>query len=89
MHPGGVLTELASADDLPEAIRSILIDTPALPGGTAVYLSTDRARFLMGRFVPATWDSTYTGRQEGESNYVIAMWSSTRLENALITFETC
>lgn len=56
MHPGGVLTELASADDLPEAIRRILIDKPALPGGTAVYLSTDRARFLMGRFVPATWD---------------------------------
>ena len=56
MHPGGVLTELADADDLPDAIRKILIDKPALPGGTAVYLSTDRARFLMGRFVPATWD---------------------------------
>ena len=56
MHPGGVLTDLASAGDLPEAIKRILIDTPALPGGVAVYLSTDRARFLMGRFVVATWD---------------------------------
>jgi NAD(P)-dependent dehydrogenase (short-subunit alcohol dehydrogenase family) len=56
MHPGGVLTEMASAGDLPEAIKSVLVDTPALLGGTAVYLSTDRARFLMGRFVPATWD---------------------------------
>ena len=56
MHPGGVLTEMASAGDLPESIKRILIDTPALPGGTAVYLSTERARFLMGRFVPATWD---------------------------------
>jgi NAD(P)-dependent dehydrogenase (short-subunit alcohol dehydrogenase family) len=56
MHPGGVLTDLASAGDLPEAIKKILIDTPALPGGVAVYLSTDRARFLMSRFVVATWD---------------------------------
>ena len=56
MHPGGVLTELAKAGDLPEAMKRMLIDTPALAGGTAVYLSTDRARFLMGRFVPATWD---------------------------------
>jgi NAD(P)-dependent dehydrogenase (short-subunit alcohol dehydrogenase family) len=56
MHPGGVLTEMASAGNLPEAIKRVLVDTPALPGGTAVYLCTDRARFLMGRFVPATWD---------------------------------
>lgn len=54
MHPGGVITELSH--DLPEDIRRVLIDTPALPGGTAVYLSTDRARFLMGRFVQATCD---------------------------------
>ena len=56
MHPGGVRTDMASVGDLPEAIKKILIDTPALPGGVAVYLSTDRARFLMGRFVVATWD---------------------------------
>ncbi len=56
MHPGGVLTDMGSAGDLPEYVKKMLIDKPALPGGTAVYLSTERARFLMGRFVPATWD---------------------------------
>lgn len=56
MHPGGVLTEMASGDDIPEDIKRILIDKPALPGGTAVWLSTERAAFLGGRFVPATWD---------------------------------
>lgn len=55
MHPGGVLTEMGSSN-MPEHIKKVLIDQPALPGGTAVYLSTDRARYLMGRFVLSTWD---------------------------------
>lgn len=55
MHPGGVITEMTS-DDLPEDIKRILIDKPALPGATGAYLSTDRARFLGGRFVLSTWD---------------------------------
>ncbi|KAK5676397.1 hypothetical protein LTS10_011210 [Elasticomyces elasticus] len=56
MHPGGVVTEMASAPHVPDAIRKLLIDKPALAGSTAVYLSTERADFLMGRFVNATWD---------------------------------
>ena len=54
MHPGGVDTEIAGM--LPESIRKMLIDTPALPGGTAVFLSTRKAGFLMGRYVSSTWD---------------------------------
>lgn len=54
LHPGGVLT--SNADTVPETIRRILIDPKELPGCTAVYLSTSRAEFLMGRFVSATWD---------------------------------
>lgn len=53
-HPGGVMTDLTG--DVPEAIRSRLIDQPALPGGVAVYLSTPRAGYLGGRFVNANWD---------------------------------
>lgn len=62
LHPGGVVeTEMASSaldpdSPLPEHVRRMMIDKPALPGGTAVYLSTPRAKFLMGRFVSATWD---------------------------------
>ncbi|KAK3056903.1 hypothetical protein LTR09_001941 [Extremus antarcticus] len=55
MHPGGVVTELGGGN-FPDNIKQLLIDQPALPGGTAVYLSTERARFLMGRYVPATAD---------------------------------
>lgn len=54
MHPGGVLTDMARA--APQWIKDMLIDQPALPGATAVYLSTSRAEFLMGRFINATWD---------------------------------
>ncbi|KAK4889665.1 hypothetical protein LTR27_011557 [Elasticomyces elasticus] len=50
------ITEMASAPHVPDAIRKLLIDKPALAGSTAVYLSTERADFLMGRFVNATWD---------------------------------
>jgi hypothetical protein len=31
-------------------------DTPELVGGTGVWLSTDAAHFLSGRFVSANWD---------------------------------
>ena len=56
LHPGGVNTGLTDKESLPEAIRRILIDSPELPGASALYLSTDRADFLMGRFVSSTWD---------------------------------
>ncbi|TKA45827.1 hypothetical protein B0A54_03512 [Friedmanniomyces endolithicus] len=56
MHPGGVLTDMSDLADIPENIKRLLVDTPALPGGTAVYLSTKRAEFLMGRFASSTWD---------------------------------
>lgn len=64
MHTGGVLTEMSSAGDLPEAIRKIMIDKAPLPGGTAVYLSTDRVRYSMGWSVLATWD-IYGAVKEG------------------------
>ncbi|KAF4124717.1 NAD(P)-dependent dehydrogenase, short-chain alcohol dehydrogenase family [Geosmithia morbida] len=37
-------------------IRKMMNVSPDLPLATAGYLSTDRADFLMGRFVIATWD---------------------------------
>lgn len=55
MHPGGVAETGMTGVDIPEHIRRMLIDKPELAGGTAVYLSTERADFLMGRFVSATW----------------------------------
>ncbi|KAJ4861570.1 short chain dehydrogenase domain-containing protein [Trichoderma breve] len=56
MHPGGVLTDLIKNTVVPEAIIGRMTDKAELSGATAVYLSTDRSNFLMGRFVLATWD---------------------------------
>ncbi|TKA24834.1 hypothetical protein B0A50_06563 [Salinomyces thailandicus] len=64
LHPGGVDTELAAS--LPEEVRRrILVDKPELAGGTAVYLSSARADFLMGRFVSSTWDMEALEKCEG------------------------
>ena len=57
MHPGGVMTPMATESGVPlGALKALMIDQPPLPGGTAVFLSTSRADFLMGRFVSSTWD---------------------------------
>ncbi|KAL7929608.1 hypothetical protein V8C35DRAFT_325035 [Trichoderma chlorosporum] len=40
----------------PEAIIGRITDKAELSGATAVYLSMERAKYLMGRFVLATWD---------------------------------
>ena len=64
LHPGGVISEM-SGTDMPEELRRRMIDKPALPGGTAVYLSTERARFLMGRYVLATWDMEALEKEKG------------------------
>ena len=38
-----------------ESFKRFALDTPALVGGTGVWLATDAARFLTGRFVSANW----------------------------------
>lgn len=62
MHPGVVArTHLSDNMEMPETIKGRIIDKPALAGRTAVYLTTDRSNFLMGRFVTylqrGTWRS--------------------------------
>jgi hypothetical protein len=53
-HPGSIMTDLAS--NLPTALHRVLIDTPELAGGYAVWLTTSTADFLKGRYSNATWD---------------------------------
>lgn len=64
MHPGGVLTNLIKNTVVPEAIIGRMTDKPELSGATAVYLSTERSNFLMGRFVLATWDMEELEKQK-------------------------
>ncbi|EXJ79248.1 hypothetical protein A1O3_08749 [Capronia epimyces CBS 606.96] len=50
LHPGNVLTNMVV-----DSFRRFSLDTPELVGGTGVWLATDAARFLSGRFVFANW----------------------------------
>lgn len=38
-----------------DSFKRFALDTPELVGGTCVWLATDNARFLSGRFVSANW----------------------------------
>ncbi|KAK1706761.1 hypothetical protein CaCOL14_005172 [Colletotrichum acutatum] len=51
VHPGMVHTDMTM-----DRFRPFAHDTPALVGGTAVWLCSEQARFLNGRFVATNWD---------------------------------
>jgi hypothetical protein len=48
------MTELASA--MPKVLQHVLIDTPDLAAGYAVWLTTPEADFLKGRYSSCGWD---------------------------------
>ncbi|KAI1117075.1 hypothetical protein F5Y14DRAFT_404753 [Nemania sp. NC0429] len=54
LHPGGVKTELAY--NMPEEMWSWLVDEPALPADTIVWLSKEHRPWLNGRFFSVSWD---------------------------------
>ncbi|KAK5627914.1 hypothetical protein RRF57_003629 [Xylaria bambusicola] len=54
LHPGAIKTELARG--LPESHWEILVDEPALPAHTLVWLSKEHRMWLSGRFVSVSWD---------------------------------
>lgn len=53
-HPGGVMTELAS--NMPDNLKFILADQPALAADTFVWLTKERRDWLAARYVSVTWD---------------------------------
>lgn len=54
-HPGGVGgTDLTSKS--PAFMHRFYTETPELAAGTTVYLTTQRAAYLTGRYVDARWD---------------------------------
>ncbi|KAI1383937.1 NAD(P)-binding protein [Hypoxylon trugodes] len=54
VHPGGVATDLSQG--LPEKTKAWLKCTPALPGDTIAFLTSQRQEWLAGRYVSAMWD---------------------------------
>jgi NAD(P)-dependent dehydrogenase (short-subunit alcohol dehydrogenase family) len=50
IHPGILMTDIVG-----EALKPFAKDTHELAGGFAVWLSTEQASFLNGRYVSANW----------------------------------
>jgi len=64
VHPGGVMTELAS--NMPEDMHGLLIDTPELAADTFVWMSGERREWLGGRYVAVNWDVEELGKRIDE-----------------------
>lgn len=54
-HPGTVATDLVDEGESP-VVKAAATDTPELGAATAVYLSTERAKWASGRYVSSNWD---------------------------------
>jgi NAD(P)-dependent dehydrogenase (short-subunit alcohol dehydrogenase family) len=52
IHPGVVVTDMTTENAM---FGRFAIDPPELPGGFAVWLTTEAARFLSGRYVDVHW----------------------------------
>jgi NAD(P)-dependent dehydrogenase (short-subunit alcohol dehydrogenase family) len=50
LHPGIVMTEMTG-----DFFKPFAKDTPGLVGGLGVWLSTEKAAFLSGKYVEANW----------------------------------
>ena len=50
LHPGIVKTDI-----VPQDFEKFALDTPELVGSVGVWLSTDKASFLAGKYVSANW----------------------------------
>lgn len=61
VHPGMVHTDMTM-----DRFRPFAHDTPALVGGTAVWLCSEKARFMNGRFVATNWDVEELVERKGE-----------------------
>lgn len=58
VHPGNILTEMATSGEMPEELRFIFTETPELPADTIVWLTAENREWLSGRYVNVTWDMT-------------------------------
>lgn len=61
LHPGIVRTDMTL-----DSFKKFSLDTPELVGGVAVWLATDKARFMNGRVMNSNWnvDDLYERRHE-------------------------
>jgi NAD(P)-dependent dehydrogenase (short-subunit alcohol dehydrogenase family) len=56
VHPGNILTEMATSGDIPEELQFVFTETVELPADTTVWLTAKKREWLGGRYVNVTWD---------------------------------
>lgn len=56
IHPGNILTEMATSGEIPEELNFVFTETPELPADTIVWLTAEKREWLGGRYVNVTWD---------------------------------
>ncbi|KAE8371736.1 hypothetical protein BDV26DRAFT_298517 [Aspergillus bertholletiae] len=61
LHPGAVATGM-----VPEDLRRFSKDTYSLAGGTALWLASDGAQFMNGRYMSANWSRGNGGASRGD-----------------------
>ncbi|KAK7914368.1 hypothetical protein PG985_012071 [Apiospora marii] len=64
LHPGAVPTELAI--NMPNFMHAVLVDKPALPAHSLVWLTKERRTWLSGRFASVNWDMEELEGRKGE-----------------------
>jgi NAD(P)-dependent dehydrogenase (short-subunit alcohol dehydrogenase family) len=63
LHPGVVYTDMTL-----DTFKRFALDTHGLVGGTGVWLSTDQAAFLSGKYISANWAVDELVRRKEEIN---------------------
>lgn len=56
IHPGNILTEMATEGEMKEEFRAVFTETVELPADTIVWLTSGGRSWLGGRYVNVTWD---------------------------------
>lgn len=56
IHPGNILTEMATSGEIPDELMHVFTETPELPADTVVWLTAAKRDWLAGRYVNVTWD---------------------------------
>ncbi|KAK2749373.1 Potassium channel [Myotisia sp. PD_48] len=57
VHPGNMPTDMVGGSNgVPDHLKHIFIDTPALGADTIAYLTSEQRAWLGGRYINVTWD---------------------------------
>lgn len=65
IHPGNILTEMATSGDMPEEFRFVFTESVELPADTIVWLVAAKRAWLSGRYVNVTWDMPQLEEKRG------------------------